>query len=71
MLSRLVEDDSNALILPAKGSVPPGNQGEHSNSRLAAGKLSKSQLRKQRRVAEEKAKRAQRDQVGISQQGCQ
>ena len=66
MLSRLVEDDSNALILPARGSVPQGTLEEHRDSRLAAGKLSKSQLRKQRRVAEEKAKRAQRDQVGKS-----
>ena len=69
MLFRLVEDDPNALILPVRGSVPPGKQEEHSNSRLAAGKLSKSQLRKQRRVAEEKAKRAQRDQVGTCWQG--
>ena len=60
-----MEDDPNALILPPRGSVPPGKE-EQSDSRLAAGKLSKSQLRKQRRVAEEKAKRAQRDQVGKS-----
>ena len=46
--------------------MPPGKQEGHSDSRPAVGKLSKSQLRKQRRVAEEKAKRAQRDQVGKS-----
>ena len=70
MISRLAEDDPNALILPARDSVPPGKQEEHSDSRQPAGKLSKSQLRKQRRVGEEKAKRAQRDQVGKPWHGC-